>query len=110
MDALVLWAPRAERSVWLSCAMGVFLFKDDMRQHRLGDVGAGLCVVDEKGLAPLHHCRELIERHKGEGASIIEAPVRVFLDDDGAVRIGHRLTPGNPAALPRGLVRSNLSH
>jgi hypothetical protein len=73
-----------------------------MRQHRLGDVGAGLCVVDEKILAPLHHCRELIERHKSEGAGIIEAPVRVFLDDGGAVRICHRHT-WNPTALPRDL-------
>jgi hypothetical protein len=53
--------------------MGVFLFKDDLRQHRSGDVGAGLCVVDEKILAPLHHCPEIIERHKGVSAGIIEA-------------------------------------
>jgi hypothetical protein len=59
----------------------------------LGEVGAGLCVVDEKVLAPLHHCRELIERHKGEGASIIEAPVRVFLDD-GVNRRGVRTPIG----------------
>jgi hypothetical protein len=82
------------RPLLLSRAVGVFLFKFDLRQHRLGDVGAGLCVVDEKILAPFHPCRELIERHKGEGAAIVEVPVRVFLDDGGAVRICHRLTPG----------------
>jgi hypothetical protein len=98
-----------DRPLWRSCAVGVFLFKGDLRHHRLGEVGAGLCVVDDKVLAPLHHCRELIERHKGEGAGIIEAPVRVFLDDGGAVRICHRLTPGKPGGIAEGL-RSNLSH
>jgi hypothetical protein len=82
--------------------------KGDMRQHRLSDVGASLRVVDEKILAPLHHCRKIIERHKGEGAGIIEAPVRVFLDDGGAIRIWHWLTP-EPDGLAKGL-RSNLSH
>ena len=67
--------------------------KGDIRQHRLSDVGAGLCVVDEKILAPLHHRREIIERHKGEGGGVLAAPVRVFLDDGGAIRIWHWLTP-----------------
>src|SRR3954454_9938898 len=62
----------------LSCRVGVFLCKGNLRQHRPGDVSAGLSVVDEKLLAPLHHGREIIERHQGVGASLIEPPVRVF--------------------------------
>jgi hypothetical protein len=67
--------------------------KGDLRQNRSGDVSAGLCIVDEKTLAPLHHRREIIERHKGEGAGVIEAPVRVFLDDGSTIKIWHWLTP-----------------
>ena len=81
--------------------MGVFLFKGDLRQHRSSDVGAGLCVADEKTSAPLHHCREIIERHKGEDAGMIEAPVRVFFDDGRAVKICHRLEPGTRRRLRR---------
>jgi hypothetical protein len=55
-----------DRSLWRSCAPGIFLFKGDLRQNRSGDVSAGLCIVDEKILAPLHHRREIIKRHKGE--------------------------------------------
>jgi hypothetical protein len=105
MPSTVCW----DRPLWLSCAVGVFLLKGDLRQHRLGEVGACLCVADEKVLAPFRHCRELIERHKGEGASIIEAPVRVFLYDGRAVRICHQLTPGNLGGIAEGF-RSNLSH
>jgi hypothetical protein len=39
----------------LSYAAGVFLFEGNLRQHRSGDVGAGLRVIDEKILASFHH-------------------------------------------------------
>src|SRR5271167_229225 len=39
-------------------AEAAFPFKNDLRHHRSGDVSAGLCVIDEKLLAPLYHCRE----------------------------------------------------
>ena len=67
----------------------VFLLEDDLRQHRAGDVVAGLGVVDEEILALLHHRREVFERHIGAGAGIIEPPVRVFLDRGGLVRFRH---------------------
>jgi hypothetical protein len=77
------------------------LFKGDLRQNRSGDVSAGLCIVDEKILAPLHHRREIIERYKGEGAGVIEAPVCVFLDDGSAIKIWHWLTP-EPDGIAKG--------
>lgn len=52
--------------------VGVCLFEGDLRQHRPGNVAAGLCVVDENVLAPLHHCREFIERHYEDGKDDIE--------------------------------------
>ncbi len=74
----------------------VFLFEDDLRQHRAGDVVAGLGVIDEEILALLHHRREILERHIGAGAGIIEPPVRVFLDRGGLVCFRHGLTHYTP--------------
>ena len=70
----------------------VFLFEDDLGQHRAGDVVAGLGVIDEEILAVLDHRGEVFERHIGAGAGIIEPPVRVFLDRGGLVRFRHGLT------------------
>jgi hypothetical protein len=67
----------------------VLLFEDDLRQHRAGDVVAGLGVIDEEILALLHHRREVLERHVGAGTGIIEPPVCIFLDRGGLVRFRH---------------------
>ena len=85
----------------------VFLLEDDLRQHRAGDVVAGLGVVDEEILAVLHHRREILERHIGAGAGIIEPPVGVFLDRGGCVltfAMGSHIhtESGNPTASPQG--------
>ena len=58
----------------------ILLLEDDLRQHRTGDVVAGLGVEDEEVLALLDHRREIFERHIGAGSGIIEPPVRIFLD------------------------------
>src|ERR1700676_4464250 len=63
----------------------VFLFEDDLGQHRTGDVVAGLGVVDEEILAVLHHRREVLERYIGARTGIIEPSIRVFLDCGGLV-------------------------
>ena len=60
----------------------VFLLEDDLRQHRAGDVLAGLGVVDDEILARLDHGGEVFERHVGAGAGVVEPPVGVFLDCD----------------------------
>src|SRR5581483_7773096 len=58
------------------------LLNDDLREHRMGEVFAGLRVVDDKvSLAP-HHFGEVLERHIGARVGIIEPAVGVFLDDD----------------------------
>ncbi len=64
-DARKWWAAGSARLV--------FLFEDDLGQYRAGDVIAGLGVVDEEILAVLDHRREVLERHIGARAGIIEA-------------------------------------
>ena len=80
----------------------VFLFEDDLRQHRAGDVVAGFGVIDEEVLALLHHRCEILERHIGTGAGIIEPPVRVFLDSGGLVSFRHGLTYAHRGREPDG--------
>ena len=74
----------------------VFLFEDDLRQHRAGDVVAGLGVIDEEILAIFHHRSEIFERHIGAGTGIIEPPIGVFLDRGGLVSFRHGLTQYTP--------------
>jgi hypothetical protein len=67
----------------------VLLLEDDLGQHLAGDVLAGLGVVHQKVLARLHHRGEILQRHVGAGAGIVEPPIGVFLDRDRLVRLGH---------------------
>ena len=59
----------------------VLLLEDDLGQHRAGDVLAGLGVVDDEILALPDHAAEIVERHIGRGAGVVEPAVGVFLDD-----------------------------
>ena len=59
-----------------------FLLDDDLGQDRIGQVFAGLGVVDhEVALCP-HHFGRFLERHIGACVGIVEPAVGVFLDDD----------------------------
>ena len=58
------------------------LLDDDLGQDRMGQVFAGLGVVDDEvALAP-DHFGQVLERHIGACIGIVEPAVRVFLDDD----------------------------
>src|SRR5581483_9389464 len=59
-----------------------FLLDDDLREDRMGEVFAGLRVVDDKVSLAAHHFGEVLERHIGARVGIIEPAVGVFLDDD----------------------------
>jgi hypothetical protein len=83
----------------------VFLFEDDLGQHRAGNVVAGLGVIDQKILALFHHGREIFERHIGAGAGIIEPPVSIFLDRGRLVSFGHGLTHAHRGGEPHRLRR-----
>jgi hypothetical protein len=71
----------------------VFLFEDDLRQYRAGDVLAGLGVVDDEILTILDHHGEVFEGHVSAGAGIIEPPVGVFLDRDRRFFVCHVVLP-----------------
>jgi hypothetical protein len=67
----------------------VLLLEDDLRQHRTGDVVAALGIINDEIFAALHHCRQVFQRYIGAGAGIVEPPVGVFLDGDGAFGFCH---------------------
>ena len=58
----------------------VLLLEDYLCQHRTRDVLAGLCIIDNEILAVLDHGGEVLKRHVGAGAGIVEPPVRVLFD------------------------------
>jgi hypothetical protein len=55
----------------------------------MGDVLAGFGILHGEILALLHHDREIVQRHIGARARVVEPPVRIFLDDDLTVVPGH---------------------
>src|SRR5882724_1559769 len=81
----------------------VFLLEDDLRQHRTGDIVTGLGVVDKEILAVLHHRREILERHVGAGAGIIEPSICLFFDRGGLVCFRHGLTYAHRGWEPDGM-------
>jgi hypothetical protein len=67
----------------------VLLLEDDLGQHRAGDVLAALGVVDDEIVARLDHGGEVLERHIGAGAGVVEPTIGVFLDGDRFFRLSH---------------------
>ena len=63
-------------------AHAALLLDDDLGQHRVGQVVAGLGVENHEIPLAFHHRRQIIERHVGARLGIVEPPVGVFLDDD----------------------------
>jgi hypothetical protein len=89
----------------------VFLFEDDLRQYRAGNVIAGFGVIDEEVFAFLHHRREVFERHIGAGAGIIEPPVCILLDRGRLVCFRHGLTHAHRGGLePDGIAEGQASN
>ncbi len=66
-----MWPPSR-----LSCSTMIWV------EHRVGQVVAGLGVVDDEVLVVANHLGQIVQRHVGAGLGIVETPVRVLLDDD----------------------------
>lgn len=49
----------------------------------------GFRVEDHEILFPLHHLRQILERHVGARAGVVEASIGVLLDDRRLGRLGH---------------------
>ncbi len=75
------------------CPSLILQLEDDLGQHRMGDVVAGLGVLNGEILALLDHLRQVFQRHIGAGARIVEAAIGIFLDYDLAVVFGHIILP-----------------
>ena len=77
------------------------LFEDDLRQHGMGYIFAGLGILNYEVLAPLHHDSQVVEGHVSARTGIVESPVRVFLDNDLAFVFPHQglLLPMVPSLL-----------
>ena len=56
----------------------------------MGDVLAAFGVLDGEIVALLHHDRQVVQRHIGAGAGVVETPVGVFLDNDLTVAFRHQ--------------------
>jgi len=61
-----------------------FLLDDDLGQHRVRKIFAGLGIIDDEVPLRPHHFGEVFKRHIGARVGVIEPAVRVFLDDDRA--------------------------
>jgi hypothetical protein len=48
----------------------------------MGEIFAGLGIVDDEVSFSPHHFGEVLKRHIGAGVGIVEPAVGVFLDDD----------------------------
>ena len=59
-----------------------FLLDDNLGQDRMGQVFAGLGVIDDEVALGPHHFGQVLERHIGACVGIVEPAVGVFLDDD----------------------------
>ncbi|MCY1231472.1 hypothetical protein D9M72_439220 [compost metagenome] len=77
------------------------LLEDDLRQHGMGDVLSGLCVLDDEIVALLHHDSQVVERDIGAGPGVVEPPVRIFFYNDLAFVLRHQglLSPIIPSLL-----------
>jgi hypothetical protein len=58
-----------------------FLLEDNLAEDSAGNVVAGLGICHDEVFAALHHAREVVQRHIGRRARVIEATVGVLLDD-----------------------------
>jgi hypothetical protein len=56
---------------------------DDLSQHRMGQILAGLGVVNEEVPLGAHHLAEILKRDVAARLRIVQAPVGVLFDDDG---------------------------
>ena len=72
-------------------AGAVFLLDDDLGQHGVGEVVAGLGVEHHEITAGFDHRRQIIQRDVGAGLSIVQPPVGVLLDDHRLFFIGGRV-------------------
>ncbi len=59
-----------------------FLLDDDLGQDRAGDVLARFRIIDDEVAAFLDHPAEVVEGHITARRRVVEAPIRIFLDDD----------------------------
>src|ERR1700689_940436 len=66
----------------------ILLLEYDLRQHRAGDLLAGLGVVDHEILACLPHGGEIFERDVATGAGVVEAAVSVLFNGDRFLGLG----------------------
>ena len=76
------------------------LSDNDLRQHRAGEVFAGLGVIDHEVGAILYHLAQVVERDIAARRGVVEPPVGVFLDDDGVVARRAFLCHGAFASAP----------
>src|SRR5262249_10947979 len=92
-----------------------FLLDDDLGQHRVREIFAGLCIIDDEVPLRPHHFGEVFKRHIGARVGVIEPAVRVFLDDDRAallvgipchVSLGSLALGGNAKAIHTATARS----
>src|SRR5262245_50874156 len=70
---------------------------DDLFEHEMRDVLAGLGVVDHEFLLVLHHGAEVADRQVAAGGRIVEPSAGISLDDDRFRRhddLGSRLSGG----------------
>jgi len=59
-----------------------FLFHDDLRQHRTGDVIPGLRVIDHEIRPVLHHLAKMVQGHIAARRGVVQPTVGVLLDGD----------------------------
>ena len=72
-------------------ALLALLVDDDLGQHRVGQVVAGLGVEDDEIPLALHHRSQVVEGDVGARLSIVEPPVGVLLDDNRFLLVGRRV-------------------
>ena len=63
-------------------ALAVFLLDDYLRQHGVGEVVAGLGIVNDEIAIAAHHRGEIVERDVGARLGVVEPPVGVLLYDN----------------------------
>ena len=82
-------------------AHAAFLLDDDLGQHRMGQVVAGLGVENDEIPLGFHHRRQIVERDVGACLSIVEPPVGVLLDDHRLFLVGWRVRLLSMASVDR---------
>ena len=73
-------------------ALLALLVDDDLGQHGVGQVVAGLGVEDDEIALAFHHRGQIVERDVGARLGIVEAPVGVFLDDNRFLLVRRRVS------------------